>query len=52
MMTRHWKALYLVCLQNHAFIKKTEQEYEKEINFGTWVCNIMDIKPPADDGTL
>lgn len=35
-------------LMNHAFVRKTEQEYDKEINFGTWVCNIMDIQPPAD----
>ncbi|ESO06319.1 hypothetical protein HELRODRAFT_155691 [Helobdella robusta] len=33
----------LKSLMNHAFIKKTEQEYEKEVNFGHWVCKIMDL---------
>lgn len=31
-------------LQNHPFVKKTEQEYEKELNFGEWVCQLMNIQ--------
>ena len=34
-------------LQNHAFVKKTEEEYEKVVNFGDWVCKVMNIKPPS-----
>ena len=36
-----------VLLQNHAFVKKTEEEYEKVVNFGDWVCKVMNIKPPS-----
>ena len=33
--------------QNHAFVKKTEEEYEKVVNFGDWVCKVMKIQPPS-----
>lgn len=36
----------LQTLMNHAFVKKTEQEYEKEVNFAGWVCRMMEIELP------
>jgi len=34
-------------LIDHAFVKKTEEEYEKELHFGEWVCKVMRIQPPT-----
>nr|UCK81528.1 dual specificity mitogen-activated protein kinase kinase 1 [Arenicola marina] len=34
----------LTTLMDHAFVKKTEQEYEKQVYFGAWVRKVMDIK--------
>jgi len=31
----------LPTLMNHAFVKRTEEEYDKNINFGEWVCKMM-----------
>lgn len=36
----------LQTLMNHSFVKKTEQEYEKEVNFAGWVCRMMEIELP------
>jgi mitogen-activated protein kinase kinase 1 len=34
----------LQSLMNHQFLKKTEQEYEKEVNFAEWVQKMMAIE--------
>jgi len=34
----------LSTLMAHPFVQKTELEYEQEINFGKWVCQIMELK--------
>ena len=36
--------MYFCVMQDHPFVKKTEQEYEKEVNFGEWVCQLMNIE--------
>lgn len=33
----------LKSLMSHPFIKKTEMEFEREVNFGNWVCRVMSI---------
>lgn len=35
-----------IILQRHDFVKKTEQEYEAEINIGEWVMQVMKIECP------
>ena len=34
-----------VLFQNHAFVRKTEQEYLQAVNFGEWVRKVMNIAP-------
>eukprot|EP00918_Siedleckia_nematoides_P022755 GHVU01049007.1.p1 GENE.GHVU01049007.1~~GHVU01049007.1.p1 ORF type:complete len:164 (+),score=29.72 GHVU01049007.1:70-492(+) len=36
----------LATLMKHDFVKKTEQEYEAEINIGEWVTQVMKIECP------
>ncbi len=40
----------LQSLMSHEFVQKTEQEYEKEADFGEWVRKVMDIKTPTESG--
>lgn len=39
---------HLKALMNHPFVKKSEEEYETQINFGEWVRKMMNI-PSGND---
>ncbi|KAI0237808.1 Dual specificity mitogen-activated protein kinase kinase 1 [Lamellibrachia satsuma] len=34
-------------LMGSSFVKKTEKEYNTQVNFGNWVCKVMQIEPPS-----
>ena len=33
--------------QGASFVKKTEKEYNTQVNFGNWVCKVMQVEPPS-----
>ena len=36
-----------IYFQGASFVKITEKEYNTQVNFGNWVCKVMQVEPPS-----